>query len=208
MNITSLLRPLVILTICPTLAGLGGCAVVDQKIGLTYARPDHSLVRHSGDITVTRAVPRPTPRNSSGEWIIGSLNNVHGVHQADLLSDRSPEEWISDALLHELRQAGYTATYAEALPAAVARGIAITGINTFLTVNNGAVSTDTRLELKFNVEVYVNGDKIKTLTVASRDDRTVPLNASQKDKERIMLQSLQDAMQQLIPDIITLIGKK
>jgi len=208
MNITSLLRPLVILTICPTLAGLGGCAVVDQKIGLTYARPDHSLVRHSGDITVTRAVPRPTPRNSSGEWIIGSLNNVHGVHQADLLSDRSPEEWISDALLHELRQAGYTATYAEALPSAVARGIVITGINTFLTVNNGAVSTDTRLELKFNVEVHVNGGKVKTLTVASRDDRTVPLNASQKDKERIMLQSLQDAMQQTIPDIIALIDKK
>ena len=58
------------------------------------------------------------------------------------------------------------------------------------------------------MEVYVNGDKIKTLTVASRDDRTVPLIASQKDKERIMLQSLQDAMQQTIPDIIVLIDKK
>ena len=208
MNITSLLRPLVILTICLALAGLGGCAVVDQKIGLTYARPDHSPVRHSGDITVTRVSPSPAAKNSSGKWIIGSLNNVHGVHQADLLSDRSPEEWITDALLHELRQAGYTATYAETPPAAVARGIAITGINTFLTVNKGAVSTDTRHELKFNVEVYVNGDKIKTLTVSSRNDRTVPLNASQKDKERIMLQSLQDAMQQTIPDIIALIDKK
>lgn len=208
MNITSLLRPLVILTMCLALAGLGGCAVVDQKIGLTYARPDHSLVRHSGDITVTRVAPSPAAKNSSGEWIIGSLNNVHGVHQADLLSDRSPEEWISDALLHELRQAGYTATYAEALPPAAARGIAVTGINTFLTVSRGVVSTDTQLELKFNVEVYVNGDKIKTLTVASRDDRTVPLNASRKDKERIMLQSLQDAMQQTLPDIIALIDKK
>ena len=207
MNITSLLRPLVILTICLALAGLGGCAIVDQKIGLTYARPDHSPVGHSGDITVTRATTSAA-KNSSGAWIIGSLNNVHGVHQADLLSDRSPEEWITDALLHELREAGYTATYAETLPAAVARGIAITGINTFLTVNKGAVSTDTRHELKFNVEVYLNGDKIKTLTVSSRNDRTVPLNASQKDKERIMLQSLQDAMQQTIPDIIALIDKK
>jgi len=208
MNITSLLRPLVILTICLALAGLGGCAIVDQKIVLTYARPDHSPVGHSGDITVTRVVPSPAAKNISGEWIIGSLNNVHGVHQADLLSDRSPEEWITDALLHELRQAGYTATYAEALPAAVARGIAVTDINTFLTVNKGAVSTDTRLELKFNGEVYLNGDKIKTLTVSSRNDRTVPLNASQKDKERIMLQSLQDAMRQTIPDIIALIDKK
>jgi hypothetical protein len=36
----------------------------------------------------------------------------------------------------------------------------------------------------------------------------VPLNASQEVKERIMLQSLQNAMQQIIPDIIALIDKK
>lgn len=208
MNITSLLRPLVILTGCLALAGLGGCAIVDQKIGLTYARHDLSLVRHSGDVTVTRAAPRPEAKNSSGEWIIGSLNNAHGVHQADLLSERSPEEWISDALLHELGQAGYTVTSAETLPAAVARGIAITGISTFLNVNKGIVTADTRLELKFNAEVFLNGDKVKTLTVASRGDRTVALNASQEEKERIMLQSLQDAMQRIMPEIITLIDKK
>jgi hypothetical protein len=209
MNITSLLRQVLIPAGCLALAGLGGCAAVDQKIGLTYARHDLSLARHSGDITVTRVAPaNPAAKNSSGEWIIGSLNNVHGVHQADLLSGRSPEEWITDALLHELRQAGYTVIYTETLPAAVTRGIAVTGINTFLTVNKGVVSADTRHELKFNVEVYINGDKVKTLTVASRNDRTVPLNASQEEKERIMLQSLQDAMQQTIPDIIALIDKK
>jgi hypothetical protein len=208
MNISSLFCQVLIPAGCLALAGLGGCAIVDQKIELSYARHDLSLVGHSGDLTVTRAAPRPAARNSRGEWIIGSLNNRHGVHQADLLSGRSPDEWISEALLHELRQAGYTVNYAEKLPAAVARGIAVTGINTFLTVNKGAVSADTRHELKFNVEVYVNGDKVKTLTVASRDDRTVPLNASQEVKERIMLQSLQNAMQQIIPDIIALIDKK
>jgi hypothetical protein len=208
MKITSLLCPFFILASCLALAGFGGCAIVDQKIGLTYARPDVSLVKHSGDITVTRVAPRPAARNSNGEWIIGSLNNTHGVHQADLLSDRSPEEWITDALLQELRQAGYTANYAEMLSAAVARGIAITNISAFLTVNKGAVSADTRHELKFNVEVYLNGDKIKTLTVASRGDRTVALNASKEEKERIMLQSLRDAMQQIIPEIVALIDKK
>ncbi len=208
MNITSLLRPSVFLVSCLTLAALGGCAVVDQKIGLNYARPGDSLVKHSGSISVTRIAPRPTTRNSLGEWIIGSLNNIHGVHQADLLSDRSPEEWITDALLHELRQAGYTATYAETLSPAAARGLAITGISSFLAVNRGAVSADTRHELKFNVEVFLNGDRVKTFTVAAHDDRTVPLNASIEEKERIMLQSLQDAMQRLIPEIAALIDKK
>jgi hypothetical protein len=208
MNIASLLRPTVILASCLALSGLGGCTTIDQKIGLNYARNYDSLVRHSGEISVTREATQSAVKNSRGEWIIGSLNNVYGVHQADLLSDRSPEEWITDALLHELRQAGYTATYAESFPAAVARGITITNINAFLVVNKGTVSTDTKQELKFNLEIFLNGDKVKTLTVASRDNRTVPLDASKEEMERIMLQSLQGAMQRIVPEVMTLIDKK
>jgi hypothetical protein len=182
MNIASLLRTAVILASCLALFWLGGCTIVDQKIGLNYARNYDSLVRHSGDISVTREATKSAVKNSRGEWIIGSLNNVYGVHQADLLSDRSPEEWITDALLHELRQAGYTVTYAESFPAAVARGITISNINAFLVV--------------------------KTLTVASRDNRTVPLDASKVEMERIMLQSLQGAMQRIVPEAMTLIDKK
>ena len=208
MKIASMLRPTLILASCATLAVLNGCTIVDQKIGLNYARQNDSLVRHSGDITVTRAASQPVAKNSNGEWIIGSLNNVYGVHQADLLSDHSPEEWITDALLYELRQAGYTVSYAESLPTVVARGIIITNITAFLTVNKGTVSTETKQELKFNLEIFLNGDKVKTLTVASRDNRTVPLDASKEEKERIMLQSLQNAMQRIIPEAMLLIDKK
>jgi hypothetical protein len=208
MKISLFIRPVVLLVYCGLLGGLSGCATVDQKVGLNYARHDDSLVRHSGDIYVTRGVPGRATKNSKGEWIIGALNNVHGIHQADLLSDRSPDEWITDALLHELRQAGYRVSYVESLPTAVARGIAITNVTVFLTVNKGAISADTRHELKFNTEVFLNGDKVKTFTIASRDDRTVPLNASQEEKERILLQSLQEAMQQTVPEIIMLIDKK
>ncbi len=193
---------------CLAVTGLIGCAAVDQKIGLNYSRPDQSLVRHSGDIAVSRMPSSPSAKNGNGEWIIGSLNNVHGVHQADLLSDRSPEEWISEALIEELRQAGYSVAFADPLPAAAARGLSITGINNVMTVNKGTFSSDTRLELSFNVEVYLKGDRAKTFTVAAHDDRTVPLSASRKELEKIMLQSLQDAMHKLIPDIITLIDRK
>jgi hypothetical protein len=198
----------IVLTIMLTLVGLSGCATVDQKIGLNYARQNNSLVRHSGEITVTRVELNPFTKNALGEWVIGSLNNVHGVHQADLLSDRSLGEWISDAVLHELRQAGYSVSSAPALPAEAARGIIISDINVLFDVNKGAVSTETRQELKFNASVVRNGIKAKTFSVSSRDDRTVPLIASKADKEKIMLHSLQDAMQQIIPDIIELIDKK
>jgi hypothetical protein len=208
MKISLLLCPAVLPVFCVLLGGLSGCATVDQKVGLNYARHDDSLVRHSGDIYVTRGVPGRATKNSNGEWIIGSLNNVHGVHQADLLSDRSPDEWITDALLHELRQAGYRVSYAESLPTAAARGIAVTNINAFLSVDKGAVTADTKQELAFNLEIFINGEKLKTLTVASRDNRTVPLDASKEEKEKIMLQSLQSAMQRIIPETMTLIDKK
>lgn len=188
--------------------GLTGCAVVDQKIGLNYARQIDSIVKHSGDVPVAYIESTSFKKNAAGEWIIGSLNNVYGVHQADLLSDRSPGEWIQQAVLHELKQLGYTASPTVLLPASAARGILISDIELLFLINRGNVTTDTKHELRFNISVYHNGSKTKTFSVASRDDRTIPLVASKEDKEKIMLQSLQDAMKQVIADIVVLIDKK
>jgi hypothetical protein len=190
------------------LCGLNGCATVDQKIGLNYARQNDSIIKHTGDIVVSHVESSSISKNASGEWVIGSLNNVHGVHQADLLSDRSPGEWIAQALLHELKQSGYAVSSAAMLPTTVSRGILVSDIELLFQVNKGTVSTDTKHGLKFNVSVFRNGSKTKTFSVASRDDRTIPLIASAEDKEKILLHSLQDSMSQLIPDIITLIDKK
>lgn len=204
-NRTTLFSILAALTM---LCALNGCATVDQKIGLNYARQNDSIIKHTGDIVVSHVESSSMSKNASGEWVIGSLNNVHGVHQADLLSDRSPGEWISQALLHELKQSGYTVSHAVMLPTTVSRGILVSDIELLFQINKGTVSTDTKHELKFNVSVFRNGSKSKTFSVASRDNRTIPLMASVEDKEKIMLHSLQDSLSQLIPDIITLIDKK
>jgi hypothetical protein len=196
-----------ILGLIMVLSGLAGCATVDQKIALNYAPVDRPFGRHGGEIVVSQVEPRSSVQNSKGEWIIGAINNVHGVHRADLLSDRSLGEWITGAMVLELKHAGFSATSAPSFPAAVSRGILITGINVFLNVNKGLASDQIKHELTFNVEVFLNGAKVKTFTVATRDNSTV-LTASRETKEKIMLQSLQDAMQQIIPGIIALIEKK
>ena len=187
---------------------LNGCATTDQKIALNYARSNDSIVKHSGEILVSHVEPTSLTKNALGEWIIGSLNNVYGVHQADVLSDRSLGEWISQAVLHELRQSGYSVSPVPILPVAAVHGILISDIELLFQINKGAVSTESKHELKFNVSVYRNGTKTKTFSVAARDNRTIPLIASIEVKEKIMLQSLQDAMRQIIPDIISLIDKK
>lgn len=208
MSIRSLSLPVVLLGGFITLSGLFGCATVDQKIGLNYAPVNRSFGRHNGDIAVSRVEAQNASKNSKGEWIIGSLNNVHGVHQADLLSDRSLGEWITEALLLELKHAGYSATYTAKIPSSTARGILISEINSFSHINQGTVSAEVKHELKFNVDIFLNGFKAKTFTVASRDSKTLPLSTSKEDKETIMLQSLQDAIQQIIPEIIALTDKK
>jgi len=187
---------------------LSGCATVDQKINLSYKPVDRPFGRNSGDVLVSRSDAVSLLRNSKGEWIVGSLNNVHGVKQADLLSDRTLGDWISDALVQELKQAGYSATFSAQLPAGAIRAVVINDIEVFMNVNKGTVSADTKQELKFNVDIILSGSKIKTLAIASRDNKTLPLSASQEEKERIMVQSLQDAMQQVIPELIVLFNKK
>lgn len=187
---------------------LSGCAVVDQKINLAYKPADRPFGRNAGDVLVSRIDPVSQLRNTKGEWIVGALNNVYGVRQADLLSDLALGDWVTGALLQELKQAGYAAAYTATLPEGAARAIVISDINVKMNVNLGNISTETRHELKFNVDVLINGTKIKTLAVAARDNKTFPLNASQEDKERIMRNSLQDAMQQVVPDLILLFNRK
>ena len=189
------------------LALLGGCSMVDQAITLNYAPAERAFGRQNGVIAVART-EAPSARNSRGDWVIGSLNNVHGVRQADILSDRSLGEWITDALLLELKHAGYSPAYMPALPADAANGILISDIRGFLNLNKGLVSVDTKHELRFNVDLFRNGAKVKSFAVVSRDSQKLALNASREEQEQIMRASLQDAMQQIMPEVISLTGGK
>ncbi len=208
MKTNKLYLPIILMGGLIALSGLPGCTAVDQNIALRYAPVDRPYGQHSGEIVISRVDPPSPARNSKGEWIIGSINNAYGIHQADLLSDRSLGEWISEALLLELKHAGYTVISAAALPPGAARGILISDINASVDVNQGAVTDEVKHELKFNVEAFLNGSKVKTFTMASRDNKTVPLSISVEEKEKILLQSLQDTMQQIIPEIIALTDKK
>ena len=190
------------------LTSLPGCTTVDQKIILRYAPTNQSFGQHSGEIFVTRDESPQMVKNSKGEWIIGSLNNVYGVHQADLLSDRNLGEWISDALLLEMKHAGYMASFKPSIPVNALSAIQISDIFSSITVNKDLVKADLKQELKFNVNLYLNGVKTKTFAVASRNSQTMLWSASVEENENIMFHALQDAMKQFIPEIISLTGNK
>jgi len=190
------------------LANLAGCTTVDQKITLRYAPIGQTFGQHNGDIIVARDDSPPVAKNTKGEWIIGSINNVHGVHQADLLTDRNLADWITDSLLLELKHAGYMATQKPVIPDTAATGIQISDIVAYVNVNKDIVKADIRQELKFNVNLFLNGVRAKTFAVASRNNQTLVWTASAEENENIMFHSLQDAMKQILPEIISLTDKK
>jgi hypothetical protein len=190
------------------LASLSGCATVDQKIALNYSPINRTFGQHNEAVVVARIESTPFVRNTRGEWIIGSLNNVHGVHMAALLADSNQGEWITEALLLELKHAGYSATYKTPLPAGTIFGIQISNINAFMNVNRDLVSTEIKQELKFTVDLFLNGARIKSFAVASRTNQTVALTASEDENAMIMLQALQDAMQQVMTEVHAQTSKK
>ena len=186
---------------------LSSCATVDQKIVLAYSPVERPFSRQSGEIAVSRVEPRTSLKNSKGEWIVGSINDANGAHKADILSDRSLEEWITDALLLELKRVGYNVSYNSSLPQGVAKGIVISDINAFLNIAKETVSDVIKHEFHFNMDVFLNGAKTKTFSVATPGTKTL-LSASKEELEKIMLQSLQGAILQILPEIITLTPPK
>ncbi|NVN89360.1 MAG: hypothetical protein HXX11_02040 [Desulfuromonadales bacterium] len=189
-------------------ASLSGCATIDQKIDLSYSPIDRAFGRQSESIVVARANSAPAVRNSRGEWIVGALNNVHGVHKADLLADRNQGEWVTDALLLELKHAGFNATYKDPLPVGATLGIQLSDITSFMNVNRDLFNTEVKQELKFTVDIFQNGSRVKTFAVASRTSQTVALIASADENAKIMLQALQDAMQQVMSEVHAQTQKK
>jgi len=184
-----------------TLAGLSGCAAVDQKVFLNYSPINRGFGQHNEAVVVSQTDSAQFVRNSKGEWIVGSINNVHGVRMADLLADHNQGEWIAEALLLELKHAGYSATFKTPIPPGTAFAIQISNINAFMNVNKDIVKTDIKQELKFNVDFFQSGTRVKSFTVASRTNQTVAFNASEEEKAAIMLQGLQDAMQQVMSEV-------
>ncbi len=191
-----------------SLLAISGCSIVDQKIRLNYTPLNRTYGLQKDTVVITRTDAVPFVRNNMGEWIVGSLNNVYGIHKADLVSDRNIGDWITDALIQELTKSGYKASYKSELPPGTVYQIAISDINSFMNVNKDVGRVKVVHELKFNINLFHNGQKVKTFAVASRNNQTLVLDASEEENEKIMLQSLQDAMQQVLPEIVALTGKK
>ena len=190
------------------LASFTGCATTDQRLDFNYAPGNSTLGRQDGSISVSRNDTGAFTRNNRGEWIVGALNNVHGVHEADLVSDNNQGDWLSEALILELKRTGFTVTGKPPAPPAAGIGIQLNDIKASMNVNSGIFSSDIKQELTFSVDFFNNGSKVKTFTVAARAGQTVLFRASSTETTAILTQTVQDALHQVLSELRSQLGKR
>ena len=190
---------------------LSGCAATtDQIVAMNYNHaPEDSMIgRRNGAVIVSCLDPAPSTQNNRGEWVVGSLNNAYGVHEADIVANRHQGEWVTEALILELKRVGYLATYKTPLPDDVEFGVQISEIKSFINVDRGIFSSDIEQKLKFNADIIINGNRIKSFSVAANSTKTTPFRASEEENHSVMLQTLQSAMRQVMSEILAQTANK
>ena len=191
----NLLLVLVALTFC-------SCAFVDQKIALTYD-PSVNATGGSGELFVSKAVEMQSlSQKSGGLWIIGTVKNTYGMRTADVVTDNNIGDWVVGAFSQELRTAGYDVKPVTQLPTGVTKGMDVTILRVFVDQDSGFFSVGAISDLQFNVDIWKNGVKVKTINIAAKgDDRSMIGGA--ETKALSLKKALQAAMQQSIPEVIT-----
>jgi hypothetical protein len=181
---------------------LAGCSSVDQRINLTYdvaggAKGGSGELFIAGPEEVYNAVKKP-----SGEVIIGS---VQGTNR-DIVAINNIEHWINLALADELRVAGYDVKPVNKLSGNAARGIKV--IVSKIAANQTAdlMTVTTMADMKISVEIWKKGTRVTTQGITVTNEKK-GINHSEKPIEIIMKETLQNALQQLLPTIINTLEK-
>ena len=135
------------------------------------------------------------PELPSGKHVVGKAEDV------DVVITESPVNWLLSALVQELSAAGYDVKTAPALPAGVSKGVQATVLAISANQSSNVLTITTVTEVKLEAQLWKNGQVIKTLTAAARDQEE-GMDRSSEPIRWALEKTLQRAMQELVPDII------
>ncbi len=177
------------------LLAVAGCATLEKPVDLTYGRFVNAT-GGSGELFVAEPMMKQNlAALPSGKQIIGRAGD------ADVVIRESPADWLRSALVEELSAAGYDPKKVDALPAGVSRGVKATIITLSANQSSSVLTVTTVAEVKLEVQLWKNGQPIKTLTVSARD-QDEGIDRSSEPIRWALEKTLQRAMQDLVPDII------
>jgi hypothetical protein len=172
-----------------------GCVTSEKRVDLTYARFVNTK-GGSGQVFVAEPVMKQHPATlPSGGRIVGKAEG------ADIIVNEDPAKWLLSALVQELSAAGYEVRTVPALPAGVSKGVEPTVLTLSADQSSGVVIVTTVTAIKLEAQLWKNGQIIKTLTAGARDHEEGRDGSSEPIRSALE-KTLQQAMQELIPDIV------
>lgn len=183
---------------------LAGCAT-DRKITPLYL-PSVYVTGGSGVLYLAESGALPgTGKAGSVHWIIGKVKNSDGDTLGDVVTTIAPADMVLDAFNQELTKAGYKVMRVNTLPAKVAKGVDITGLNLKLVEVSSIMRSEGTSSVTISLDLWKNGKKFKRL-----DYQTGFSDYAIKDRQLLLPETLQKAMQNLmeqaVPEIIKNLG--
>ena len=135
-------------------------------------------------------------------WVIGTRKDAYGVVTGEILSARSTEDTVLDALKEELSAAGYRVVLGNVLPAGVPKGLELGSVQVELNETSELSKVEATGKVKLSLSIWKDGVKVRRLDYqASASDVSV-FHSNQLAKETVE-KILVEVMKQAVPDIVT-----
>lgn len=179
------------------------CASLDQRIDLIYENVVHSK-GGSGELFISKPIEKYNAlKKPSGALVVGMVKGT----EREIITHDSTSDWVMLAFVQEFYTAGYNVKTVAELPADAPKGIKVTISELAANQIPGTLIIKTDSKIKLMVDLWKNGKLVKTLTTeAGHADEG--LDRSAKPISILLKKTMQNLMQQLVPDIIKAIEEK
>ena len=176
---------------------LVGCATLEKPVDLTYS---HAVTAGGGSGEAYLAMPVIEPhllKMPRGRTVLGTVKGT----ATQIVTSDDVSQWIIGALTDELHSAGYEIRTVPRLPPGVPQGVSVRVVKLSADQATDGLLLTTSTDISLAAEVWKQGVLVKTLTAeAARQDQG--LDRSGTFVGATLQETLQSAMEQLVPDII------
>jgi hypothetical protein len=185
-----------------------GCALVDQKVPLTYNQgvADSNADKY-GVIQVEKPTSPDLQKKSNGLFVVGNVKNTYGMKTADTVTGDSVSDWVANALSIELKTAGFTPQVVEDIGTS-GQGIKTRVLKVWVEQDPGFWTVGAIGEVQLRIALYRDGNKIKEFDVESKGQGNRAMMGDDATKRESLRIALEASMKKAIPIITETYSKE
>lgn len=184
---------------------LSACATVgDQRVDVLYQSTSNAT-GGTGEVLIAEEAPPPSAAGI--QWIIGEIRNNDGEMLGNTVTDTAPTDLLTEALIQELKGAGYRTLRVGSLPPGVGKGIIVKNVTVKLDEVKSAPTLQTKCKVTVSVEPWVGGKALSRVSYESNYSETA-VTGRDELPSKTLLQAIKTVMAQAVPEIVrTLEGR-